>query len=104
MIQFPFECAELEDILRKTNGITEIMPHPETDEMIEISRVIYSYDRMKKESGFFADEYDIECIPFSDDGADITYYFRRDGKIYGYDPIDGEEFYTADTAEAFFEE
>ena len=104
VIKFPFECSALEDILRRTNGITGTMPHPKTGKIIEISRIIYSYEQMKKESEFFAEEYDIVCIPFSDNGADITYFFKADGKIYGYDPIDAEEFYISDDLEKFFGE
>ena len=102
--EFPFECPVLEAVLRQADGISETMVYPKTGEITVISE-IYPYARMIKESQYFQKEYGIECIPFADNGADITFYFKSGGRIFSYAPIDNEEefIFAVSSAEEFAE-
>ena len=106
-LQEPVDCdsfdlpKELKELLSQTNGIQEIMVHPQTGEEIVIGWIIYSLDEIKKETQFYKEEYGINGVVFSGDGAGNPYYIS-DGKIYEFDPIDNESIFKADSLEEFY--
>ena len=106
-LQEPVDCdsfdlpKELKALLSQTNGIQETMIHPKTGEEMVIGWIVYSLDEIKKETQFYQEEYGINGVVFSGDGAGNPYYIS-DGKIYEFDPIDNESILKADSLEEFY--
>ncbi len=106
-LQEPVDCdsydlpKELKALLSQTNGIQETMIHPKTGEEMVIGWIVYSLDEIKKETQFYKEEYGINGVVFSGDGAGNPYYIL-DGKIYEFDPIDNESILKADSLEEFY--
>lgn len=106
-LQEPADCnnydlpEELKKLLIQTNGIQEIMIHPQTGEEIVISWIVYSLDEINRETQFYREEYGINGVVFSGDGAGNPYYIS-DGKIFEFDPIDNESILKADSLEEFY--
>jgi hypothetical protein len=106
-LQEPVDCdsydlpEELKALLSQTNGIQETMVHPKTGEEMVIGWIVYSLDEIKKETQFYKEEYGINGVVFSGDGAGNPYYIL-DGKIYEFDPIDNESILKADSLEEFY--
>lgn len=106
----PFECKaidialdeSLKNILAKSNGIEETMLNPKTNEPMVIGWIIYPYDEMCKETAYYKENYGIDGIVFSDDGAGNPYYMLN-GKVYQFNEIDEESEFVADSVEDFFE-
>ena len=105
----PYDCSDsklpmqLIEILDKTNGIMETMIHPKTGEQMEIGWIIYPYDEIMKSTSFYKEEYGLNGIVFSDDGAGNPFYLL-DEKVYEFDPIDNESYFRADSIVNFFKE
>ena len=106
-LQEPADCnnfdlpEELKKLLIQTNGIQEIMIHPQTGEEIVIGWIVYSLDEINRETQFYREEYGINGVVFSGDGAGNPYYIS-DGKIFEFDPIDNESILKADSLEEFY--
>lgn len=107
-LQEPFEekmldmPKELKDILTKSNGIMEVMVIPQKNELIDIGWIIYPYAEMCKETEYYKNEYGINGIVFSSDGAGNPYYLME-GKVYELDSIDNESEIKAESFVEFFE-
>ena len=106
-LQEPADCnnydlpEELKKLLIQTNGIQEIMIHPQTGEEMVIGWIVYSLDEINRETQFYREEYGINGVVFSGDGAGNPYYIS-DGKIFEFDPIDNESILKADSLEEFY--
>ena len=106
-LQEPADCnnydlpEELKKLLIQTNGIQEIMIHPQTGEEIVIGWIVYSLDEINRETQFYREEYGINGVVFSGDGAGNPYYIS-DGKIFEFDLIDNESILKADSLEEFY--
>ncbi len=103
----PFECIgmnleePLKNILVKSNGIEETMIHPKTNELLSIAWIVYSYDEICSETLFYKENYGLNGMVFSDDGAGNPYYLLQ-GKVYQFNVIDKESEFVADSLEEFF--
>ena len=94
---------ELLFILRISNGISETMVHPQSDEKIIIEWIIYPYEMMVNDTAFYRTEYQMEGIVFSSDGTGNPYLLKPNGTITHFDGIDGVETAEACTLENFFQ-
>ena len=92
---------ELKSVLAKSDGILETMLVPKTGKRITIGWIIYPYEMIQKETAFFKEEYGIDGIVFSDDGAGNPYYIH-DNKIFQFNPIDNESELIAGSLEEFY--
>ena len=103
-LQDPVVCddcdlpEELKSLLKQSNGIQETMIHPKTGEEMVIGWIIYSLDEIVKETKYYKDEYGIDGVVFSGDGAGNPFYLL-DGKVYEFDPIDNESELKADSVQ-----
>lgn len=105
----PFDCKDigialdesLKNMLAKSNGIEETMLNPKTNEVITIGWIVYSYDEMCKETLYYKENYGLDGIVFSDDGAGNPYYLL-DGKVYQFNEIDEDSEFVANSLEEFF--
>lgn len=108
-LQDPVACdncdlpEELKSLLKQSNGIQETMVHPKTSEEMVIGWIIYSLDEIVKETKYYKDEYGIDGVVFSGDGAGNPFYLL-DGKVYEFDPIDNESELKADSLEEFYKQ
>ena len=108
-LQDPVVCddcdlpEELKSLLKQSNGIQETMIHPKTGEDMVIGWIIYSLDEIVKETKYYKDEYGIDGVVFSGDGARNPFYLL-DGKVYEFDPIDNESELKADSLEEFYKQ
>lgn len=108
-LQDPVVCddcdlpEELKSLLKQSNGIQETMVHPKTGEEMVIGWIIYSLDEIIKETQFYKEEYGIDGVVFSGDGAGNPFYLL-DGKVYEFDPIDNESELKADSLEEFYKQ
>lgn len=93
---------ELYDILQVSNGIKETMIEPKTGQEIPIAWIVYPYERMMEETDFYKNEYNIEGIVFTDDGAGNPYVLKSDGEVAYYNIIDAEETKEADSLAEFY--
>lgn len=91
----------LKSVLAKSDGILETMLVPKTGKRITIGWIIYPYEMIQKETAFFKEEYGIDGIVFSDDGAGNPYYILDD-KIFQFNPIDNESELIAGSLEEFY--
>ncbi len=91
----------LKSVLAKSDGILETMLVPKTGKRITIGWIIYPYEMIQKETAFFKEEYGIDGIVFSDDGAGNPYYIHDD-KIFQFNPIDNESELIAGSLEEFY--
>lgn len=91
----------LKSVLAKSDGILETMLVPKTGKRITIGWIIYPYEMIQKETAFFKEEYGIDGIVFSDDGAGNPYYIH-DNKIFQFNPIDNESELIASSLEEFY--
>ncbi len=108
-LQEPVNCddcdlsEELKSLLKQTNGIQETMIHPKTGEEMVIGWIIYSLDEIIRETQYYKEEYGIDGVVFSGDGAGNPFYLL-DGKVYEFDPIDNESELKADSLEEFYKQ
>lgn len=93
---------ELYAILGISNGISETMYLPDTEEKIIIGWILYPYDEIQKWTAFYAENYGITGTVFSDDGAGCPYIIKTDGSITCFRGIEDEEYKVADTLLDFF--
>ncbi len=93
--------AELLEILRVSDGIEEIMTVKDSKE--SIGWILYSYDMIKNNTAYYTEKYGINGYVFSDDGAGNVFIMKKDGSIYLYDSIDGEENYFAESLVEFWD-
>ena len=106
-MQEPVDCdsydlpEEIKALLSQTNGIQETMILPKTGEEIVIGWIINSLDEILWETQYYREEYGINGVVFSGDGAGNPFYIS-DGKIYEFDPIDNESTYKANSLEEFY--
>ena len=106
-LQEPVDCddyelpEELKMLLEQSNGIQETMIHPKNGEEIVIGWIVYSLEEIQRETQYYKEEYGINGIVFSGDGAGNPFYIS-DGKIYEFDPIDNESILKADSLEEFY--
>ena len=94
---------ELYSILYVSDGISETMCLPNTNEKIEIGWIVYSHEMILEWTAFYAMNYGIKGIVFSDNGADCVYCIKPNGTITCFSGIDGEETQIADTLWNFFQ-
>ena len=108
-MQEPVACdncdlpEELKSLLRQSNGIQETMVHTKTGEEMVIGWIIYSLDEIIRETQYYKEEYGIDGVVFSGDGAGNPFYLL-DGKVYEFDPIDNESELKADSLEEFYKQ
>ena len=108
-MQEPVDCdsydlpEEIKALLSQTNGIQETMILPKTGEEIVIGWIVYSLDEILRETQYYREEYGINGVVFSGDGAGNPFYIS-DGKIYEFDPIDNESELKADSLEEFYKQ
>lgn len=106
-LQAPVDCEgydlpeELKMLLRQSNGIQETMFHPQNGKEIVISWIVYSLDEIIRETQYYKEEYGINGVVFSGDGAGNPFYIS-DGKIFEYDPIYNESILKANSLEEFY--
>ena len=106
-LQEPADCEEsdlpeeLKLLLSQSDGIEETMIHPKTGEEISIGWIVYPLEEINSETQFYREEYRINGVVFSGDGAGNPFYLS-DGKVYEFDPIDNESILKADSLEEFF--
>jgi len=106
-LQPPADCIEyslpeeLKTLLSQSDGIQDTMILPQNGEEIVVGWIVYSLDEIKRETQYYKEEYGINGIVFSGDGAGNPFYIS-DGKIYEFDPIDNESILKADSLEEFF--
>ena len=91
----------LRRILSQSDGVMETMRHPVTGETERVGWIVYPLSEMVRWTGFYREEYGIDGVVFSDDGAGNPYYLKPDGKIYLWDS--GQETAAADSMREFFE-
>ena len=91
----------LKSILAESDGIKDSMIIPKTGERISVGWIIFPYDMILRQTTYYRNEYGIEGIVFSDDGAGNPYYIHED-KVFQFDPIDNESELKADSLEEFF--
>ena len=91
----------LRRILSQSDGVMETMRHPVTGETERVGWIVYPLSEMVRWTGFYREEYGIDGVVFSDDGAGNPYYLKPDGKIYLWDS--GGETAAADSMREFFE-
>lgn len=80
----------------------EVMAIPQKKELIDIGWIIYPYDEMHKETEYYKNEYGINGVVFSGDGAGNPYYLME-GKVYELNSIDNESELKAESFVEFFE-
>ena len=106
-LQEPADCdgldlpEELKKLLKQSNGIQETMFIPSKNEEIVVGWIVYPLDEIIRETQYYKEEYGIDGVVFSGDGAGDPLYIS-DGKIYEFYPIDNESTLKADSLEAFF--
>lgn len=93
---------EIYSLLQVSNGITETMQHPKTGEQIAITWILYPYERIVEETDFYKNEYGIEGVIFTGDGAGSSIVLKPDGKVTCYDVLDDEETQIADSLADFY--
>lgn len=93
--------TELFEILRVSDGIEEIIIV--NDKKESIGWILYSYEMIKNNTGYYAEKYGIKGYVFSDDGAGNVFIMKEDGSIYLFDAIDGEEDYFAESLVKFWD-
>ncbi|MBQ2405105.1 MAG: SMI1/KNR4 family protein [Lachnospiraceae bacterium] len=93
--------AELGEILAQSNGIQEVFFNPETGDTEVLGWIIYSLEKIQEETAFYKENYNIQGIVFSDDGAGNPFYIVED-KIYKYNAIDDESELCANSLEEFY--
>ena len=93
---------ELYSILSISNSILETMHLPATGETIEISWIVYSHEMMIEWTDFYATNYNIEGVVFSDDD-DNVYIIKPDNTITCYNTIENIETKIADSLFDFFQ-
>ncbi len=93
---------EIYSILYVSNGISETMGLPGAEEKIEIGWIVYPHERILEWTAFYAANYGIKGIVFSDDGADCVYYIKANGTIACFNSMVNEETEIADTLWSFF--
>jgi len=86
---FSFNC-ELKEVLLLCDGISELMKHPKTNELIEISQILYSVNDIIEQTSFIIKTYKIsDFIAISDDDSRNFFLMKNnDEKIYIFDTID----------------
>lgn len=94
---------ELYSILCISNGISETMYLPHTEEKTTIGWILYPYEMIQQWTAFYAVQYSIQGTVFSDDGAGCPYILKGDGSITCFNGIDNEESKIADTLSDFFQ-
>ena len=93
---------EIHAILCISNGIMETMLHPETGESLSIGWIIYPYEMIREESSFYREEYGVEGVVFTSDGAGDPYILKPDGRVMRLDPTCGEETGEAGSLREFY--
>lgn len=87
---------ELLAILKISNGINELMIHPNSNsgKPFVIDSIVYSFDEIKSETRNFFNLYCEKGTVFAGNGAGGYFVIKPDGKIYLYEYLDeGGEYY-----------
>lgn len=93
---------ELYAILCACNGISETITLPGTAEKVTIGWIVYPYEMIMESTAFYAANYGIGGVVFSDDGAGNPFILNPDGSVSCYHPIANEETPQADSLSDFF--
>ncbi len=82
--------SKLTEIFLLCDGISELMKHPRTNELIEISQILYSVNDIIEQTSFIIKTYKIsDLIAISDDDSGNFFLMKNnDEKIYIFDTID----------------
>lgn len=82
--------SKLTEILLICDGISELMKNPRTNELIEISQILYSVNDIIEQTSFIIKTYKIsDFIAISDDDSGNFFLMKNnDQKIYIFDTID----------------
>lgn len=96
--------VELLEILVISNGINELMTHPNANngKPFVIDRILYSFDEIKSETNNYLNECGGEGVVFAGNGAGGFFILKPDGKIHIVEYFDeGEEFYAESLKDYF---
>lgn len=95
---------ELLEILKISNGINELMIHPDANsgKPFVIGWIVYSFDEIKSETKNFSDLYCEKGTVFAGDGAGGYFVLKPDGKIYLYEYLYESGEYYADNLLSYF--
>lgn len=93
---------EIYSVLQISNGIEETMLEQKTNKRIPITWILYSYEQIIEESSFYKNEYGIDGVVFTDDGAGNPYILKSDGEIMCFNAIDNEESPVAKSLSDFY--
>ena len=96
--------AELYEILKLSNGIEEMMIHPNVDDgkPFVIGWMIYPIDEIQNETKAFYELYGESGTVFAGNGAGGYYVLGTDGRIYLYEYIGEDGECIADSLEEHF--
>ncbi len=92
--------TELIEILRVSNGIEEVITVKDKKE--SIGWILYSYEMIKNNTGYYAEKYGIKGYVFSDDGAGNVFIIKKDC-VYLFNVIDNEEDLFAESLVKFWD-
>ncbi|MGN0638353.1 MAG: hypothetical protein ACI4J0_08270 [Huintestinicola sp.] len=95
---------ELLSILQFSDGIEELMTHPDANDgkPFVIGSIVYSFDEIKSETKSFFDLYGDEGTVFAGNGAGGYFVLKPDGTIYLYEYLDEDgEYYAASLSDYF---
>ena len=92
--------TELIEILRVSNGIEEVITVKDKKE--SIGWILYSYEMIKNNTGYYAEKYGIKGYVFSDDGAGNVFIIKEDC-VYLFNVIDNEEDLFAESLVKFWD-
>lgn len=97
--------VELFEILKISNGINELMIHPNANsgKPFVIGSIVYSFDDIKSETKNFSDLFCEEGTVFAGNGAGGYFVLKSDGKIYLYEYLDESGKFYADNLLSYFD-
>ena len=93
---------EIYSILQISNGISETMRLPNTNEKIEIGWIIYSHEMILEWTSFYDTNYGLKGTVFFFFFGDCVYCIKPDGAITCFNSMDNDETQIADTLWDFF--
>ncbi|MBR5363569.1 MAG: hypothetical protein IK134_09655 [Oscillospiraceae bacterium] len=81
--------ADLFELLKISNGVLELMTHPKANDgkPFVIGNILYSFEDMCIESGFFAEQFGKEGLAIAGNGAGGYFIMNPDGTIDLYEYI-----------------
>lgn len=96
--------ADLYEVLKISNGINELMTHPNANngKPFVMGSIIYSFDEIQSSTEIFSELYGDEGIVFAGNGAGGYYILKPDGTIYFYEYAGEDGEYCAESLIDFY--